>query len=106
MVVPIAFNHEGKTVMSRLVYNFQVITDVILIIPVLLPIYEDFVLFFRKNGSQLWEEATQLSVRVPGTFQSLTSRLAGYFKPQRFLFLRNRDGMPVAQPGGSCRYGI
>ena len=49
MVVPIAFNHEGKTVISCLVYNFQVITDVILIIPILLPVYEDFVLFFRKT---------------------------------------------------------
>lgn len=92
MIVPVEFNYKGDKIISRLVYNFQVITDVIMAIPVILiPGYGDFVLFFKKNNSKIWEEVTQLSIRFPGTFKGLAERLADYFKFEGYLFQGNKE---------------
>ncbi len=83
------FIHQGQRVLSEIIFNFNAIHDIILVLPLTLIVDVDTYILFAKKQERKWLEETQLSIRFPETFKDMAKRLAEYFIKDNFSFHPN-----------------
>jgi len=86
MPIPIKILCEGRQVPAQVIYNFQQIANVILIIPLThtRKLKED--LLFIERQEKYWQELTGFSTIDPQGFEKLTRDLKEIFRNEGFSF--------------------
>ncbi len=87
MVAPFHFLHGDRKIYARLIFNLEVIPDVILVIPnISIPeIGEE--LFFSKTGELEWTVQHARAAEIANTLDYLCNKLENHFASQGFRFL-------------------
>lgn len=86
MIAPFHFRHQEKKVYARLIFNFEMIPDVILIIPnIPIPGIGDE-LFFSQVSTVQWEIVHPAAITFSTTFSDVCRQLENYFQTRSLQF--------------------
>ena len=86
MIAPFHFLHQDKKVYARLIFNFEMIPDVILIIPNIPLAGIGDELFFSQVSTVNWEIVHPAAAIFPSTFANVCQQLENYFQTRSLQF--------------------
>jgi len=98
MLIPIKILSESLQVPAQVIYNFQQIANVILIIPLALTRKLNGDLLFIERQEKYWQELTRFSTVNPQGFEKLARDLMEIFLKKNFpFFLQKKCQVSVSK---------
>lgn len=85
MIIPFSYLHKGKPAIATLIYNFQLVTDVVVVFLYGSEKNISGIPFLKTEGN-LWLTDHPGRIILTSTFDDIISRLNSYFKEYHFIF--------------------
>ena len=85
MIIPFHYKHNGKPAIATLIYNFQLVTDVIVVFLYGREKGISAIPFLKTEGN-LWLTDHPGRIMLAPTFADIIARLDYYFREYHFVF--------------------